>query len=312
MPATCPTGCLSPLPAAWWGAPLVEGGVGGGVALAELARQGVLPSLLAPTAGDPQMPHQPQPQSPPQPQPQRQQRQLDYTPAQAEQMRPLYEVSAAEPSFPRAATAIVAWQLAVALAEELYYRGFVESAGVLAISYPLRAAGVDIAAAGALPLVEGLPLLVSAALFGLVHAEFVEGAAAAAHADDAAGAGAAGAAGAVEAVEAEAVEAVEAVEAEAAGAADAAPAPPISASGVRDTKAFWFRATAAYGALYSSLYVLSGHRLLAPVCAHAGLNIGLCLRDWGRMRRTPPALLRRVFSAREGTSSGQGVEAAER
>ena len=270
----------------------MEAGVGGGVALAELARQGVLPSLLAPTAGGPQEPQQPQPQSPPQPQPQRQQRQLDYTPAQAEQMRPLYEVSAAEPSFPRAATAIVAWQLAVALAEELYYRGFVESAGVLAISYPLRAAGVDVAAAGALPLVEGLPLLVSAALFGLVHAEFVEGAAAAADADDAAGAGAAGA--------------VEAVEAEAAGAADAAPAPPISASGVRDTKAFWFRATAAYGALYSSLYVLSGHRLLAPVCAHAGLNIGLCLRDWGRMRRTPPALLRRVFSAREGTSSGQG------
>ena len=103
-----------------------------------------------------------------------------------------------------------------------------------------------------------LPLLASAALFGLVHAEFVEGSGA---------------------------------------EADAAP---TSAGGVQDTKAFWFRATAAYGALYSSLFVLSGHRLLAPVCAHAGLNVGLCLRDWGRMRRTPGGALLRLFGAGRG------------
>ena len=40
---------------------------------------------------------------------------------------------------PRAA--IGAWQLSIALAEELYYRGFVESVGVLAVSWPLREAG---------------------------------------------------------------------------------------------------------------------------------------------------------------------------
>ena len=53
-----------------------------------------------------------------------------------------------------------------------------------------------------------------------------------------------------------------------------------------DEKGRWFRTTAGYGLLYGLLYTMSG-RLAAPVFAHAGYNIGLCVRDWRRMRRTP-------------------------
>lgn len=62
-----------------------------------------------------------------------------------------------------------------------------------------------------------------------------------------------------------------------------------------DGKDVWFKATAAYGVLYGILYVVSGHQLLAPVCAHAGINFGLCMRDWKRMRATPDAILRDTF-----------------
>ena len=107
-------------------------------------------------------------------------------------------------------------------------------------------------------------MVVSALLFGVVHAEFVEGAGAA---DDGT-----------------------------AGASSTAAAPATSAGGVQDTKEYWFRVTALYGALYSLLYIVAGHRLLAPACAHAGLNVGLCVRDWGRMRSTPYDELKRVFA----------------
>jgi membrane protease YdiL (CAAX protease family) len=159
-----------------------------------------------------------------------------------------------EPSLPLAALAIVAWQGAIALAEEVYYRGLLESAGVLILSWPLRASGADVSGVGALALVEGVPLVLVALLFGLVHAEFV----------------------------------------------DESAAPVSNDDGVTDTKGYWFRTTALYSALYSALYVASGHGVLAPVCCHAGCNVGLCLRDWGRMRRTPPGALRRVFAVARG------------
>lgn len=186
---------------------------------------------------------------------------LQYGPAQAEQMRPLYEISAGESALPLAALAIIIWQLAIGLAEELYYRGFVESAGVLAFS-PLSTLG-----AGGVAFQEAVPLVASAALFGLVHTEFIQDAPPGASRDDGTlqvegGGGGSGGSGDVE-----------------------------------ETKAFWFRTTAAYGALYSILYIATGHRLLAPLCAHAGLNIGLCLRDWERMRVTPTSELERIFAA---------------
>ena len=56
----------------------------------------------------------------------------------------------------------------------------------------------------------------------------------------------------------------------------------------------------AYGVLYSLLYVGTGHRLLAPACCHAGLNVGLSLRDWKRMRATDASKLKRVFAAGQG------------
>ena len=235
-------------PGAWW-AVVGEIALGLGVAAIELIRQGALPDLTDLAAAD-------RPSDAPA-------EQLQYTKAQALQMRPLYEIAASEPSLPLAAASIIAWQGAIALAEEMYYRGFVQSAGVLILSWPLRANGVN-AGSGFSLFLEGLPLVVSAALFGLVHAEFVEGAGTPSGSD--------------------------------AEGSDAAVASPPSPSGVQDTKEFWFRVTALYGALYSLLFTVSGHRLLAPVCAHAGLNVGLCLRDWGRMRRTPAATLQRTFS----------------
>ena len=147
------------------------------------------------------------------------------------------------------------------MAEELYYRGFVQSAGVLAFS-PLSTLGV-----GGVCVREAVPLVLSAALFGLVHTEFVQDAVPAGDSAQQAGV-----------------------------VACADPSVPTEPE-VVESKAYWFRVTAAYGAAYSLLYVVTGHRLLAPVCAHAGLNIGLCLRDWARMRMTPALELQRMFES---------------
>ena len=194
---------------------------------------------------------------------------LNYGPAQAEQMRPLYEISAGEPSLLVAACAIGAWQLVVAIAEELYYRGFVESAGVLAFS-PLSSAGI-----GGVCIREAIPLLVSAALFGLVHTEFVQEP----PPEGAEGRGGNGAANAPQEPE------------------TGAPLQP--GQPVEESKAYWFRVTALYGVLYSLLYVVSGHRLLASTACHAGLNVGQALRDWEKMRATPDAELQRIFTPRQ-------------
>ena len=211
---------------------------------------------------------------------------LAYTAAQAVQMRPLYEIAASEGRLPLAVAAVGVWQLSLALAEELYYRGFVESAGVLALS-PASAAGPAGTA-----LREALPLLASAALFGLVHTEFVEDKPVHdAPVHDAP----------VHDAPAHDAPVHDAPVHNDAAASLAAPTashrtPHFAAPSVADTKAEWFRITAAYGALYSLLYVASGHRVLAPVCAHAGLNVGLCMRDWRRMRRTPETVLAQTFA----------------
>ena len=48
--------------------------------------------------------------------------------------------------------------------QELYYRGFVQSGGLMLL---------QLASAVPLPLREGAAALIAAALFGLVHTEFV-------------------------------------------------------------------------------------------------------------------------------------------
>ena len=102
---------------------VAEAALGLGVAALELRRQGVrLETATTPAAGAPA---------------------LDYTPAQAQQMRPLYDIAAGEPNLPVALAAVVLWQGAIALAEELYYRGFLQSVGIMIIGYPLRSAGMD-------------------------------------------------------------------------------------------------------------------------------------------------------------------------
>jgi membrane protease YdiL (CAAX protease family) len=168
---------------------------------------------------------------------------LAYGAAEAEQMRPLWQISGGESRTVPAICAIILWQLAIALAEELYYRGLIQSgarmlvsslvsAGSLAESLPAHAVGDAVG--------ELLALVAASSLFGLVHTEF----------DGMAG----------------------------------------------DEKGRWFRTTAGYGLLYGLLYTMSG-RLAAPVFAHAGYNIGLCVRDWRRMRRTPVDELKQIFDA---------------
>ena len=209
--------------------PFVQAALGLAVAFAELKRQGV-GGPSSPSGGP-----------------------LTYSRAQAAQMRPLYEISAGEASLPLAAAGIGLWQLSIALAEELYYRGFVQSAVALLLSSLVSAiAGGGEAASGAgvtagLAVSELVALVVSAGLFGAVHMEFV--------------------------------------------------APADAARGNGDeTRADWFKATAAYGVLYSALFLATGHRVIAPTCAHAGMNIGLCLRDWSKMRQTPQATLEATFA----------------
>jgi len=185
--------------------PVAEAAVGLGVAAAELRRGGVAVWEEA---------------APP----------LQYEAAQAVQMAPLFAIAGGEARAAVAVSAIVAWQLALAAAEELYYRGLVQTGVVMLLQL-----------GGGLPPLasESLAALASAALFGLVHTEFAES---------------------------------------------------------KDDKERWFRVTASYGMAYSLLYTLSGHCLLAPMAAHAGMNIGLCVRDWRRMRATPGADLKRIFA----------------
>ena len=176
---------------------------------------------------------------------------LDYSPAQAQQMRPLWQIAGSEPRLATAAAAIAAWQLSIAIAEELYYRGLVESGvgfGLGALVRLLAGGSSGAGEGGAIAGVgcEAVALLLASALFGIVHTEFVQ---------------------------------------------DGTPG---------ETKEEWFREASAYGLVYGLLFLASDHRLLAPVCAHGGINVGLCVRDWRRMRRTDAAALRQAFGLLEG------------
>jgi len=182
---------------------------------------------------------------------------LQYTAAQADQMRPLWQIVGGEARQSRALAALATWQLSIALAEELYYRGFVQSGLRFGLGALLVSGGFQAAEGGQPPLplalaCEAIALIASSALFGLVHTEFVQ---------------------------------------------------ESTMSGSKyDSKEAWFRETAKYGALYGLLCAITDHQLLAPVCAHAGMNIGLCLRDWQRLRRTDVDDLRELFEGNDESS----------
>jgi hypothetical protein len=177
--------------------------------------------------------------------------------AQAAQMAPLYRIAGGEPSAAVALAAVAAWQLAIALAEELYYRGMLQGGA----GFGLHALADLVAGpASAVPpavgaLTQLVALLFAAAAFGAVHTEF-------------------------------------AADGPVVGAADG----PGGDEG--DSKARWFLQTGAYGAAFGALALLTQH-LLAPVAMHATLNVGLCARDWQRMRNTPEEELARIFGAGE-------------
>ena len=78
---------------------IAEAALGLGVAYLELSRLGVRVPGLASQGADVTA-----------------EQQLRYGPAQAEQMRPLYEITGGEATFPLAAASIIVWQLASARA----------------------------------------------------------------------------------------------------------------------------------------------------------------------------------------------------
>mmetsp|Transcript_73819 Transcript_73819/g.123321 ORF Transcript_73819/g.123321 Transcript_73819/m.123321 type:complete len:527 (-) Transcript_73819:305-1885(-) len=191
------------------------------LALLELNRLGVLPNAELAKSDD----------------------RLQYTPAQALQMAPIYRIAAGFERAPSALLSLAVWQLSIACAEEIYYRGLIQSAMRM----------LSLAALPVIPpvLAEVPPIILASALFGFVHTEF--------------------------------------------SATDTTA--DTTASRVEDVEQKrWFVVTAAYGAAYGLLHAVTGHRLLAPICMHAGLNTGLCLRDWQRMRKTSSSDLRAIFN----------------
>ena len=89
-------------------------------------------------------------------------------------MAPLYRIAGGEPSAAVALAAVAAWQLAIALAEELYYRGMLQGGAGFGL---LALADLVAGPASAVPpavgaLTQLVALLFAAAAFGAVHTEF--------------------------------------------------------------------------------------------------------------------------------------------
>jgi len=230
--------------------PWVGASVGLTAACAELFRLGVLTDILSPNNGaqaaveqDVVLSSSAALPSPPSSVSFPHSKSLQYSAAQMEQMRPLFKICGRCGAQAPALVSIVVWQLAIALAEEMYYRGFLQSA--------LRFVASMFPSLPPLLLAEAVPLVFAAAIFGLVHTEFVP----------------------------------EEV------------AEPSGDGASSDSKLRWFLITGSYGALYGLLFVLCGHTLQAPICMHAGINIGLCLRDWQRMQNTPSGTLEAMFAS---------------
>ena len=213
---------------------LVQLALGVALALAELRRQGVDP-LAAVEASE----------------------RLDYTSAQALQMAPLFRIAGGERSAAAALVALGSWQLSIALAEELYYRGLLQSGAAFGLGSlaGLVGGGAPPAPLGA--LMQVVALVFASAVFGAVHTEWAAGPS---------------------------------------FGADASPATAPSGGPPADSKADWFLQTGAYGAAFGLLTLLT-HNVLASVAMHATLNAGLCARDWRRMRNTPESELARIFAA---------------
>jgi len=141
------TGLSEQLPSA--GAPLAtvgEAALGLGLAAAELARLGAWPAAGA-------------------------DRLEPLTPGQASQLAPLWRIAGREPNLTAALAAIGAWQLSIALAEEVYYRGLVLS-GLRSGLQGLAGLGLPVAP----PAASLLALALSSAVFGAVHLEFASAA----------------------------------------------------------------------------------------------------------------------------------------
>lgn len=88
------------------------------------------------------------------------------------QLAPAQRIVRGERRLPRVLASLGAWQLSIACAEELYYRGLFQSALGTAGGALARAVGASGPAAALAP--ELLALLLSSALFGLVHSAWVD------------------------------------------------------------------------------------------------------------------------------------------
>lgn len=102
------------------------------------------------------------------------------------QLAPMRRIVRDESRLPLVLASLWVWQLSIACAEELYYRGLLQSAVATAGRALARACGTAGVASVWAP--ELLALALSSAFFGLVHSAWVEEAGAAADASDAAAA----------------------------------------------------------------------------------------------------------------------------
>ncbi len=57
----------------------------------------------------------------------------------------------------------------------------------------------------------------------------------------------------------------------------------------------WFLETGAWGVVFGCVFLGSGHRLLAPIAAHAAQNVWYGLEDASAMARAPPTALAELF-----------------
>jgi membrane protease YdiL (CAAX protease family) len=174
---------------------------------------------------------------------------------------------------------VVVWQLSVALAEEAYYRGFVQSAAQSALSTALTAAYGG-AAAGSISgrsggsgdaggWLSGLAasdagaLVLAAAMFGAAHVPWEE-------------------------TESNGTESSE-------------------KSGGKDQRLEWFLETGAWGLLYGAVFAASGCHLLAPVGCHAAQNVWWCAEDLQLFAAATDAEVWEVLSEEEGGGGSDSV-----
>lgn len=149
------------------------------------------------------------------------------------QLAPAARILRSETRSASIVAAVCAWQLPIAVAEELYYRGLVQNGlqGALAAGLStLAGAGEAGMGLGATALAEGLALAVSSLLFAIVHTAWVDEV-----------------------------------------SACMPDAPPVVE--LEEAKRRWLVESGGASLVFGALFIATSHTLFAPIACHAALNI---------------------------------------